>query len=247
MSPVLSSLHLARRFALFALTLLFLLTALRAGLVLVHDASVVPEGRVSALFIQGWRVDLALIGVLLLPAVSVAPLLGAFAAGRGLARLLVSAWLTVSVFGVLLLEYLTPALLRAEGVRPDQSLLLDPARASASLLGNLQAFPVQAVLGAVLIVLVLIAFRYRLDTQRLLVRRLSLGSALALSLFGTLLCLIAAWSGIPGVSEPLTLAATRIGGVAPPVDELVLNTAWKVLYPPVIEPLLSLLSNVPHR
>jgi len=246
MADVLSATHLVRRFALFALTLLFLLTMLRAGHALWHFTALPQPPSLPDLFIQGLRVDLSLVGTLLLPIVVSAPLLGLLDGGRGVARLLVIALLTASLVGVLVAEYITPAVWLAEGVRPGVRVLEDVGGAAGSVLAGLRAAPVPALLGAVLIALVTIAFLSRLETRRLLARRLSGGSALTLSLLGGLACLIALWSGIPGLTDPLTMEATRIGDV-PLANELVLNTAWKLLYPPVIDPLLAVLSNVPGR
>jgi len=242
MVALLSATHLLRRFALFALTLLFLLTASRAGYAWWHHEVLASGNDALRLFVNGLRVDLALVGLLSLPAIVVAPLLGAVRGGRGTARVLVTGSLTLAVLAVLLAEYLTPGVLQLAGVRPDAQVFAAMQDASAVTLSALRAAPLPALLGALLIALVTIAFIARLDTRRLLAHPLSSGSATALALLGGAACLLAVWSGATGPGVP-----PAVGGASPSVDELALNTAWKMLYGPVVEPVLSLISSDPTR
>jgi len=250
MAALLSATHLLRRFALFALTLLFLLTASRAGYALWHQEVLTGGNDALRLFVNGLRVDLALVGLLSLPAIVVAPLLGALRGGRGTARALVTGSLTLAVMAVLLAEYITPGILQFAGVRPDTQVLAAMQDASAATLSGLRAAPLPALLGALLIALVMIAFIARLDSRRLLAHPLSTGSATAVALLGGAACLLAVWSGATGPGMPMAdggVSPAAVGGASPSVDELALNTAWKMLYGPVVEPVLSLISSDPIR
>ena len=220
--------HLARRFALFALTVVFLLTTLRAGHALWHFPAVEESGALVQVFLQGLRFDLALVGLVCLVPVVLGSLLGMFAATRGVARALVVGFLVLGLVLVLLAELVTPWFLAEAGLRPGLQELLGLDDPVGALVGAVRAAPVVAGLGALLAVLVTIAFWARLEVSRLLRFPLARGSAVALAVLGGLACALAIWSGPDLRGGPLSPGDARITADAT-VNELVMNSAWKTL------------------
>ena len=230
--------HLLRRFAVFAFTVVFLLTTLRAGHALWRFPAVEARGALGALFVQGLRFDLALVGLVCLVPITIGPLLGMFAPTRAAARVLVVAFLVAGLALVLVAELVTPWFLAEIGARPGVGELAavadPPGRLPGMILGAVSAHPVAAGLGALLALLVLVAFWARLEVSRLLRFPLSKGSAAALALLGPAACALAIWSGATLGQTPPTLAdasdpASAVDRADRIVDELVPNSAWKTL------------------
>ena len=226
---VLPAIHLTRRFALFAATVVFLLTTLRAGHTLWHFPAVEATGAHAALFLEGLRFDLALVGLVCIVPITLGPILGAFDATRPLARTLVLVFLVLGLALVLVAELLTPWSLAAVGERPGPGLvdaLDDPL---GTLLDAVREHPLVAGLGATLAALVGIAFWERLEVARLLRLPLARGQAFAHAALGGVVCAFAIWSGVPGTGGgPLSMADARVTD-DPLVNELVANSAWKAL------------------
>ena len=228
MAASLPATHLFRRFALFALTVVFLLTTLRAGHALWRFTEVEESGALVQVFLQGLRFDLALVGLVCLVPVVLGSLLGMFAPTRRLARALVVAFLVIGLVLVLLAELVTPWFLAEAGARPgvvELAAVDDPLRATVAAV---RAHPVVAGLGAALAVLVTIAFWSRLEVSRLLRFPLSKGSAVALAVLGAAACTLAIWSGPVLERAPLSPRDASITEDAT-VNELVMNSAWKTL------------------
>ena len=228
MAASLPATHLFRRFALFALTVVFLLTTLRAGHALWRFTEVEESGALVQVFLQGLRFDLALVGLVCLVPVVLGSLLGMFAPTRRLARALVVAFLVIGLVLVLLAELVTPWFLAEAGARPgvvELAAVDDPLRATVAAV---RAHPVVAGLGAALAVLVTIAFWARLEVSRLLRFPLSKGSAVALAVLGAAACTLAIWSGPVLERAPLSPRDASITEDAT-VNELVMNSAWKTL------------------
>ncbi len=228
MAATLPATHLLSRFALFALTVLFLLTMLRAGHALWRFAAIEGQDALLPLFVQGLRFDLALVGVVCLVPVTLGSLLAMFSGTRAIARWLVVGFLLAGLALVLVSELVTPVFLDASGLRPGIAELRALPNPIGTTLGALRAHPVAAGLGIVLGVLILIAFWARLEVQRLLRFPLSKGSALALAFLGGAACLFAIWSGPEPLAGPLSPEAARISDDAT-VNELVMNSAFKTL------------------
>ena len=220
--------HLLRRFAVFAFTVVFLLTLLRAGHALWRFPAVEGQGALAPLFLQGLRFDLALVGMVCLVPVVLGPVLGMFEPTRGVARTVVVAFLVAGLVLVLLCELVTPWFLAKAGARPGAGELAAVADPLGAILGAVRAHPVVAGLGTLLAILVLIAFWARLEVSRLLRFPLSRGSALALALLGGAVCTLAIWSGPVLDRAPLSTADAVVGDDAT-VNELVMNSAWKAL------------------
>ena len=228
MASSLPATHLLRRCALFAFTVVFLLTMLRAGHALWRFPAVEGQGAIVALFLQGLRFDLALVGMVCLVPVTLGALLGMFDATRALARAVVVGTLVAGLVLVLLAELVTPWFLAEAGSRPGVAELVGLADPLGAAVGAVTAHPVVAGLGALLAVLVLVAFWARLEVSRLLRFPLSKGSALALAALGGAACTLAIWSAPVPRGAPLSPADASISDDAT-VNELVMNSAWKTL------------------
>lgn len=228
MVATLPATHLARRFALFALTVMFLLTMLRAGHVLQHFVAVEGQGAVLRVFLQGLRFDLAFVGLVCLVPVVLGPLLGVFGPTRGLARWLVVACLVSGLLLMLLAELVTPWFLVERGLRPGVPELAGVGDPLGAGIAAVRAHPIAAGLGALLAVLVTVAFWVRLEVSRLLRFPLDKGSALALAVLGGAACALAIWSSPDRWPAPLSIADAQISDDAT-VNELTMNSAWKTL------------------
>ena len=228
MAANLPATHLLRRFALFALTAVFLLTTLRAGYALWRFPAVEESGAFAALFLQGLRFDLALVGLVCLVPVTLGSLLAMFGPSRAAARALVVAFLVLGLVLMLLAELVTPWFLAERGARPGVAELASVGDPLGALVAAALAHPVVAGLGTVLAALVTVAFWARLEVSRLLRFPLSKGSALALAALGGAACTFAIWSGPVLERAPLSPADASITADAT-VNELVMNSAWKTL------------------
>ena len=221
--------HLLRRYLLFALTLVFLLTMLRAGYALWQFTAVAESDALVTVFLHGLRFDLALIGALLIVPVILFTLMSMFSFTRGLVRFLSPLWMMLTLTFVLLVEYVTPWFMATEGVRPglgEWSAIESPL----NLLREVpQQFPIPAAIGGVLCLLILIAFWQRLENHRLLPYPLRKFAAFFSATVGGALCVLAVWSGpIIDGGNPL---ATSDAGISTDktVNELTMNTGFKVI------------------
>ena len=225
----LPAIHLTRRFALFAATVVFLLTTLRAGHALWHFPAVEATGALVPLFLQGLRIDVALVGMVCLVPIVLGPVLGAFAPTRALARAPVLGALVSGLALVLVAELATPWFLAELGERPGLGAIRAVEDPLGALVGAVRGHPLVAGLGALLVALVLVAFWERLEAARLLRLPLARGPAFAHAALGGLACAVAIGWGSPGVGDgPLSIVHARLTD-DPLVDELIMNSAWKVL------------------
>lgn len=234
---VLPATHLLRQFLLFALTVLFLSLAARAGYALWRFPAVEEAGAPLALFVTGLRYDLSLVGTLCLAPLVLGSLLAMFDATRALAKALVLLCLVGGLVFVLGTELVTPHFLDAIGARPDAASFADPFDLGLRLAERVRAQPLPAAIGAALALLILVAYLLRVERGRLLRYRLSRPSALALAVLGGTACLVAARSEFDPFAPALSAEDARLGG-PPLVDEIALNSAWKTLWP-FVGPLLD--------
>jgi len=109
MSATLPASHLVRQYFLFVLTVIFLLTMVRAGYALWKFPELEETQAFVPLFLQGLRFDLALIGIICLIPVVVGSLLSMTRLTRGLAKFVISAVLFAGLVVIVLLELITPA------------------------------------------------------------------------------------------------------------------------------------------
>lgn len=236
MGSILPATHLARRYLLFALTALFLLTMLRAIYVLWSFPAVTDADALINVFVQGLRYDLALIGALLLVPVVIGTFLSMFNPTRGLGRFLVVLWLMLAVVFLLVTELLTPWFMVTEGVRPGLTEWLGVPASINAMLQLPRDYPIPAALAGLLCLLVFVAFWQRLENSRLLRFPIRKDGGFLLILFGGVLCAGAAWSGIIAGDQPIDAraAATTDGpttDVQQSVNELTMNSGYTLLAP----------------
>lgn len=229
MKSTLPATHLLRHFVLFALTIIFLLTMIRAAYGLWQFPRVMEADALVDIFVVGVRFDLALIGYLLLIPVVLGTLLGMFDSTRLLARWLVFGWLIAGLLFILLAELVTPYFVAEQGLRPDIPLLSALENPLAALKTVWSEHLIPAVIGVVLAALILIAFWSRLEISRLLRYRLSRLSAMLLAIVGGAICLLAIWSGVDPRQPALSPGSGLISADAT-VNDIASNTAFKTLY-----------------
>ncbi len=229
MKSTLPATHLLRHLALFLFTVIFLLSMIRAAYVLWQFPTVMDTGSLLQVFAMGLRYDLALIGVLLLPVVLLGGLFGMFSFSRALAKGLIILLLFLAMLFVLITELITPYFMAEQSIKPDLSTLKaieDPVETVASLWG---AYLIPAIIGTVLTVLIIVAYIARLETSRMLRFRLARLSTFALMIVCSVLCVWAVYSQIDPSKPPLSPAEGSISS-EPIVNEIALNTGYKMLY-----------------
>jgi len=225
MNATVSATHLLRQFVLYAIVEVFLLLMTRAGYALWRFPAVEAGGKPLELFITGLRFDLSLVGASCLVPLVVGSLLGMFDVTRAVAKWFVLVWLVLSLAFVLLAELVTPYFLGSAEARPDASAFADLPGLVANI-GSLAAgYPVPTAIGALLVVLILVAYVIRTETTRFLRYRLSRPSAVALAVFGGFLCVLAARSVLDFTGPALSAADASLGGEAV-VDQIAMNSAW---------------------
>ncbi|PID60642.1 MAG: hypothetical protein CSB44_09680 [Gammaproteobacteria bacterium] len=228
MSYSLRGTHLLRQFTLFGLTTLLCLTVLRAGYGLWYFERIDASTTLADFFLDGLRFDLALIGGMLLLPVVLGTSLSMATATRRTARWFINGFLFCSLALVLCLELVTPWFLESAGVRPDLPRLTELG-SPVVLNTAVEQFGIPFGVGALLVLMLLISFGLRLEVLRFLRYRVATWQAVAILVAGGLLCVLALWSRVDLREPPLQPADARISD-NPLVNELVMNTAWKVLF-----------------
>lgn len=221
--------HLFRQFLLFALTLVFLLTLIRAAYAVWQFSRVEVTDAVMPLFVQGLRYDLALIGILCIIPLSMGTVLAMLTRTRPLAKFLITSFMLGGLVLVMLTELVTPWFLENRGLRPDVALLASvdqPMTVVKSLLAE-QVVPLSVA--SVLCALILMAFWGRMEVRRFLRYRLSVPGALMLAIVGGLSCILAIRSSADPVHAALSPADAKISE-DPTINDLAMNSAYKLLY-----------------
>ncbi len=229
MKSTIPSTHLLRHFVLFAFVALFLLTMIRAGYGLWQFPAVLESGAWYTLFLTGLRYDLALIGGLLLVPVIIGPLLGMIGITRLISKSFLVIWLLFALGYILITEFATPYFIFENGVRPDLAVLAETKEPIVAGMGFASRYSVQALIGALLVLLIFFAYGRRLEVTRLMAHRLSVASSLALVILGAAACLLAVRSeydpGKPALSPSNSLIAKETL-----INEISMNTGYKVAY-----------------
>ena len=187
------------------------------------------SGGPLGLFSSGLRFDLSLVGIVCFVPVVLGSLLAMFDATRAIAKGLILVWLVLGLALVLVAELVTPYFLANEAVRPDADALGNLPALVPDLVALAVRHPVPAALGVLLVLLILVAYLARVESARFLHYRVSRPSALALAVFGGLLCLVAARSSFDPFAPPLSPADVALGGEAV-VDQIAMNSAWTTLH-----------------
>ena len=221
--------HLLRQFVLFTLTVLFLLTVIRAAYGMWQYPRLSQADKVLPWFVEGLRYDVALIGLICFIPVVVGSLLSSLSRTRALAKFLITCFLVCGLALVLLLELITPWFVETLGLRPDIAILSQveqPAAVLATVVSE-QAIPLSVAV--FLCVLILVSFWARLEMKRFLKYRLSVPSGLTLALVGGLVCVLAIRSSSDLNKPGLSPSDARISEDST-VNDLAMNSAYKLLY-----------------
>lgn len=229
MKNTLPATHLLRQFVLFALTVLLLLTVMRAAYSLWLFPQIADAKAFMPLFVQGLRFDLALVGQICIIPVVVGTLLSLTTVTRGLAKFIIVLFLTAGLFLVLTLELLTPWFFSTHNVRPDVVLLVAVKEPLELLKSVLTRYTVPVTIGVFVCVLILIAFWIRLELRRFLRRRVSAPTGVLLAVVGGIACLMAIWS-TPDLRRTALSPADSIISDTEIVNELAMNTTYKSVY-----------------
>lgn len=229
MKSILPATHLLRQFVLFALTVLLLLTVMRAAYSLWQFTSIAETQAFLALFVQGLRYDISLIGQLSIVPVVIGSLLSITKLTRGLAKFIIVLFLMMGLFLVLALEFLTPWFISIQGVRPDHHLLGAVENPLKAIKTVFVIHTVPVIIGALVSALILIAFWMRLEVSRFLHRRVSAPTGILLAVVGGFVCLVAIWSNPDIRKTPFSPADSLISSDVT-VNDLAMNTSYKALY-----------------
>lgn len=233
MKATLPATHLLRRFFLYAFTILLLLTIIRAGFSLWRFQDVQEANVLIPLFLQGLRFDLAIVGALCLFPVVIGYLLGMIGPLRPIAKVFMVLFMMAGLLFVMLAEFVTPWFLQANGVRPDMDMIKSAESPLASPIVAVTTLSLNSLIplaiAAVLILLVMLAFWSRLELGRLLHFRLSVPQALLMTIVGALACIVAVWS-TPDLRKPMLSNGDALISANTTVNDLAMNTAWKILF-----------------
>ncbi len=231
MKSTLPAMHLIRQFMLFVLTVLFLLTMIRAAHALWQFPLLEETNTFVPLFVQGLRFDLALVGIICIVPVVLGSVLSVINPLRGLAKFIITLIMVAGLVLILALELITPWFIDTQGVRPDLPLL-SVVEAPLDIVRTVFADHLIAVIVAlVLCVLIVIAFCARMELQRFLRYRLSVPAGLLNAIVGGALCILLIWSPINIRQLPLPLGpGDSLISVDNTVNELAMNTTYKFLY-----------------
>lgn len=221
--------HLFRQFLLFALTLVFLLTVIRAAYALWQFSRIEVADTVMPLFVQGLRFDLALVGILCIVPLILGGVLAMMTRTRPLAKFLIIGFMVGGLLLVMLSELITPWFLETRGLRPDVQLLASIDQPLSVLQALLREQAVPLVVAMFLCLLILIAFWGRMEVRRFLRYRLSVPGALILSAVGGALCVLAISSSTDPAHFALSPADAEISTDAT-INDLAMNSAYKLLY-----------------
>jgi hypothetical protein len=222
--------HLLRHFLLFSLTVLFLLTLIRAAYGLWQFPRLSQADTLLPWFIEGLRYDVALVGFILFVPVVAGSLLAMLTSTRALAKFLITSFLLGGLLLVLVLELITPWFVQTQGLRPDIELLRQveqPVTVLATVFSE-QVIPLSVA--ALLCVLILVSFWGRMEMKRFLKYRLAVPSGLALAILGGLICIIAIRSSIDPGKPALSPLSSQVSQEDPTVNDLAMNSAYKFLY-----------------
>lgn len=220
-----------RHFLLFVMTVIFLLTMIRATYALWIFPQLEQTSAFIPFFVQGLRFDLALIGMICVVPLILGSLLSMFNATRSVASFVINLFLFGGLFLILLLELITPWFVQTQGLRPDPAILANVDTPLNTAKAVLTEHAIPALVALVLSVLILIAFWSRLEVRRFLRFRLSVPGALISALLGGVLCVLAIWSTpVPDLRVTAIKAINSQISDDATVNDLTMNTTGKFLY-----------------
>jgi len=233
MKSILPATHLLKRFALYAFTLLLLMTIIRAGFSLWQFDKVQEANVLLPLFLQGLRFDLAIVGALCLVPLVIGYLFGMIGPLRPIAKFFVVLLMLAGLLFVMLAEFITPWFLHAFGMRPDIDMIKSAESPLAAPIAAVTELSLNSLIplaiAAVLMLLVTLAFLSRLELSRLFHFRLSVPQAMLMCIVGALVCVVAIWS-TPDLRKPMLSNGDALISADNTVNDLAMNSAWKILF-----------------
>ncbi len=230
MKSTLPAMHVIWHFLLFVLTVVFLLTMIRAGLALWQFSAVDEADALVALFVQGLRFDLALVGIICFVPIVLGSLMSVVDSLRGVAKFIITLFLVSGLVLILILECITPWFIDTQGIRPDLSTLQNLSSPVSLVKGVVTEHPIPAGVAILLSVLIVIAFWARMELARFLRYRLSVPAGLVSAVLGGALCLLFIWSPI-ALDRKLPLGpGDALISVNTTVNELAMNSTYKFLH-----------------
>lgn len=229
MKSTLPAMHLVRQFLLFAFTVVFLLTMIRAGYALWQFPLIEETNAFVPLFVQGLRFDLALVGIICFVPVVLGSILSVIGPLRTVAKFVVTLFLVAGLATILGLELITPWFIDTQGLRPDLPLLLEVSTPVDIVRTVIAEHLIPLVVAVVLCVLIVIAFWVRMELQRFLRYQVAAVAGLLCSVVGGGVCLLLVWSPMSLQQLPLGPGDALIS-VDTTVNELAMNTTYKFLY-----------------
>ena len=229
MKSTLPASHLIRHFLVFTLTVVFLLTMTRSAYALWQFPKLEEADAFVALFVQGLRFDLAVVGIVCIIPVILGFTLAVLKATKGVAKFIVSLFLISSVLLILLLELITPFFIDKDGLRPDLALIAGVDSPAETFMTVVREQAIPLAIAVLLVVLIFSAFWARMELSRMLRYRLAALPSLLTALVGGALCLLAIWSTPDLRKPPLSPVDAQISEIDT-VNDLAMNTTFKVLY-----------------
>lgn len=229
MKSRLSATHLLRHLLLFMFIGIFLLTMIRAAYVLWQFPTALSSGALIDIFVMGFRYDIALLCLFVLPALVLGSVFGMLNATKGFARVLTVFVLMLGMIFLVVTELITPYFMIEQGVRPDLPVLnavSDPVSMLASLWSS---HMIPAIIGVILAALIVIAYWSRLEVSRLFRFPLAPLSTIALLVFGVVLCAVGIYSNVDPSNPPLSPTTGLISSELV-LNEIALNSGYKMLY-----------------
>jgi len=226
---ILPASHLLRQFLLFSLTIVFLLTVLRATYAMWHFDKIQEYKVVVPVFVHGLRFDIALIGLILIIPVIFGSLLSVSKKTVGIAKFIVTLCLLSALFFVLLMELMTPWFIQTTGLRPDLTLLREIDKPFEELLYAFSNYTVPLVIALIVSVLMFFAFSLQMNLNRFLRFRVFAPTGILLGLLGGFICLLAIRSTLDFTGTALSPADSLISPDKT-VNDLVMNTSYKTLH-----------------
>jgi len=222
------SLAYLRPLAVFAFAILAVLSLARLGLVLCQLDRVLAAHILAAVFLEGLRFDLVVVGFLLaIPALLLVP----FATSRVMAHhgnRWLRSYFTATFIGVLFLELATPSFINQYDARPNAMFLeylVYPKEVASTLVAG---YGYQLLVAAVVIALATLGLRRVLSTSLELPQRpMQFVAALVLTPALLVLCFVAMRSSFDHRAINPSMAALSTDPMA---NDLGMNSTYTVLY-----------------
>ena len=227
-SHAVNALAYLRPLAMFALAVLVVLSLARLGLVLWQLDRVLAAHMLGAIFVEGLRFDLVVIGFLLaVPSLLLVP----FATTSAMARhgnWALRAYLTATFIGVVFLELATPSFINQYDARPNEiflEYLVYPKEVASTLLAG---YSYQLIAALFVIALATVGLRRVLSRSLELPQRpMHLLAAVLLTPALLILCFVAMRSSFDHRAVNPSMAAISTDPMA---NDLALNSTYSVLY-----------------